>query len=395
MVLREVRLCKVLAKAYLDRRGLRRPISRAWSAAGVPVLVVSRPCQVLHAKQPRVVGPDLADGEAGGAGHAGELLEGVLVRVLGADRFAGVKLDGLVADVYGLVALADQLHLDASGSGVPDGAVFEVGEVEVGGELAVEAGQQIQVKCRGDAFGVVVGAQEHVGVLAQVDADEQAALGAHEAADRAQQLRGLVGGEVADRRAREVDDGAARGQNRRREGLGEVGADRDHGQACVGRGELVGGVAQEFAGDVDGHVAGRGTEMVEDDAGLGAAAAAELEQQGLRATGSGHLGGVTARDHQLGAGRIVLGERADLVEEPGAVVVVKILAGQGLRRGGQARERVAAQVAGGGREVDEGERPVWTGGAGPGRVPLDFEHGHLARRSPLNCQRASGGKKLR
>jgi hypothetical protein len=56
-------------------------------------------------------------------------------------------------------------------------------EVEVGRELAVDAGEEVEVEGRGDAAGVVVGALEHGGVLAQVDADEQAAVVADEGGD--------------------------------------------------------------------------------------------------------------------------------------------------------------------------------------------------------------------
>jgi hypothetical protein len=86
------------------------------------------------------------------------------------------EVDAVAGDADGLVATADEVHLDAAEFGVVDGVVGELVEGEVGAELAVEADQEVLVEGRGDALGVVVGALEEGDVLAQVDADEEAAV---------------------------------------------------------------------------------------------------------------------------------------------------------------------------------------------------------------------------
>ena len=52
------------------------------------------------------------------------------------------------------------VHLDAAFVGVPAGAVDEGVEVEVGVEIAVEAGEDVEVEGGGDTGGVVVGGED-------------------------------------------------------------------------------------------------------------------------------------------------------------------------------------------------------------------------------------------
>ena len=51
--------------------------------------------------------------------------------------------------------------------------MLERGEIEIGAELAVDAGEQIEIELRGDAVGVVIGAIEDVGRLDEIDADDE------------------------------------------------------------------------------------------------------------------------------------------------------------------------------------------------------------------------------
>ena len=120
---------------------------------------------------------------------------------------------------------------------------------------------------------------------------------------------------------------------------GEVADERLHRQAGVALAEHVGGVAQGLLGDVDRHEPlqppGPG-ERVEQHPGLVGGAAAELDDGG-RVTGAHHVAGMADQDRPLGLGGVVLREPGDLVEEPGALVVVEPL--------GRQRERPAAEAA--------------------------------------------------
>ena len=71
--------------------------------------------------------------------------------------------------------LAGEMHLDASALGIIERMVAEACEVEVAAELAIDAGQQIEVEPRGDAGGVVIGGVENRRLLHQIDADDHGA----------------------------------------------------------------------------------------------------------------------------------------------------------------------------------------------------------------------------
>ena len=71
---------------------------------------------------------------------------------------------------------------------------------------------------------------------------------------------------------------------------------------------------------------------------------------GLR-RGRGHLGAVALHDPDLGAGRVVLVELADTLEQRGAARVVEVLAGEALWRLRQPLEPVAEQLGALGSEV--------------------------------------------
>ena len=120
-------------------------------------------------------------------------------------------LDGLLGDprVYcehGLRPDADEVHFDPAPPFVEKGTVSETIEVEVAAQLAVNAGQEVEVERRRHAPGVVVGRVEDPPVLLEVDADEQPAPGANESGDSAQQGDCLGRTEVANGRPREEDD---------------------------------------------------------------------------------------------------------------------------------------------------------------------------------------------
>ena len=141
-------------------------------------------------------------GEAAAGEEAVEGLVGELVAVFGVNGFELGEWDSLAGDVDDLGDEAFEVHLDAALVGVPSGAVGEGVEVEVGVEIAVEAGEYVEVESCGDAGYVVVGGEDGgdglVSAGGEVDAKEEGVAGLEVRAEAAQDGLGFVGGEVAD-----------------------------------------------------------------------------------------------------------------------------------------------------------------------------------------------------
>jgi hypothetical protein len=196
----------------------------------------------------------------------------------------------------------------------------------------------------------------------------------------------LVRREIADGRAWKVND-----RPRRRTGRAgqcerpcEVGANRKDLDMHEAARQRVGRVAQVGFGNVDGDIGRRRFELLKQESRFNAAAAAVFDQPAVGAQQRRHGLAVTAHDRQLGARRVILGQLADTVEQPRAGLVVEVFARDFLGLGGQAAQHVGAKVVGR-REVEPGDR-----------LKESLRHGiSRARRMPVNCQRASGGKKLR
>src|SRR4029453_10917784 len=147
------------------------------AAAGLDGRVGGHP-QQLDAEEAAGVGPDAVDLEARGARQGAEVLQLVLVRALGVDRLAAREGEAAAGERDDLIAAAHQVHLDPALAAVPERAVIEGGDVEVGAELAVDAVQQVAVELGRDTERVVGGRLEDGARLAQVDADQERAAGA-------------------------------------------------------------------------------------------------------------------------------------------------------------------------------------------------------------------------
>ena len=155
------------------------------------------------------------------------------------------------------------------------------------------------------------------------------AAGSPTASDSAHDLHELDGGgrvEVADRRAGEEHDDS-RGRPfrfRQRERLREVGASRQNLQPGIGGSDSLRGRHQVCPRDVHRHVGGEVRQPVEEQPGLGAGAAAQLNEQGVRADAIRDLLGMRREDLRLRASHVVLGKLANFVEKLGAPLVVEI-----------------------------------------------------------------------
>ena len=162
--------------------------------------------------------------------------------------------------------------------------------------------------------------------------------------------------------------------------------------SCSGRGPegLLGHVDRDEPGEVSS-----GRECVEEDAGLVAGAAAQLDQR--RGAGGGDdVVGVPAQDRALPLGGVVLREPGDLVEQLRADVVVEPLRRQAARLGAEPSSHVLGQgVADPLRvEDDRDHRPA---GGGHDAAPVRPGAGvpPSARRTPDSAHRDWCGKKLR
>ena len=147
----------------------------------------------------------------------------------------------------------------------------------------------------------------------------------------------LVRVEVADRAAEEGDQprpGLARGRRALEVGL-EVADQPVDVEPGVLLDQRRGGFAGDLLGDVDRDVGAQGARVahrVEQVAGLRGRAGAELDQRRRVARGGDDLGRALDQDLALAAGRVVLLELGDRLEELRAALVVEVLRRELLRR---------------------------------------------------------------
>src|SRR6185503_11074714 len=229
---------------------------------------------------------------------------------------------------------------------------------------------------------------QHSHVLATIDPEYQRAIMADRHAHAPEECDGLCRMEVPDRRAREERDATyARCGGGKHERCGEIGAHGMHRETRIVFAQSVRYPLELLARDVDGHVRHRLVERIEEHANLDARAAAVLDERGSRAGKLRDLRGVSTQDLELRAWQIVLVERADALEERCPVLVVEQLRGKRLRFVQETAQHLAADAV-----VLDGldDARLAEGGRLAG-------HGHerATRRMPVNCQRASDGKKLR
>ena len=74
----------------------------------------------------------------------------------------------------------------------------ELRQIEIGAQLPVETGEQVQVERGGHTFGVVVSAAEHAAVLPEVVADQKAVAFVQEVVEAGEEPDRLRRVEVAD-----------------------------------------------------------------------------------------------------------------------------------------------------------------------------------------------------
>ena len=257
-------------------------------------------------------------------------------------------------------------HLDPLVLVVPMRDMLERVDVEVRAEASVDDAQHVPVERGGDPGRVVVGPDEHFRVLHQIRAQQQPLPLVQDVPHRPEEHRALGGQEVPDRAAEEGDDpGLPAGQEF--EVLREVADDPAYLEARVVRRDRLGGVGQCRLRDVQrdkGFQAAVAGQRVQQQPRLLARAGTQLDE-GVRIRERRDIRGVRGEDFPLGAGRVVLGQLGDLLEQLAAFGVVEPLGRQPLPLRGEPGDDVRAQFAG---------YVV----AGPVVVEIDFGHRGLA-----------------
>ncbi len=92
-------------------------------------------------------------------------------------------------------------------------------------------------------------------------------------------------------------------------------------------------------------------EMIEEDAGFGAAATAVFDERAIGADDAGHVRDVAAHDLHLGAGEIVVVQLTNAVKQSGTFGVVEEFAREALGRCPQAGQDLLAKIVRGGSVV--------------------------------------------
>src|SRR5580692_7374979 len=102
--------------------------------------------KVQDCELPLFSGPFSAKRESGGGGHSCELVDRVFVRVLRADRFARLKLDGFAAQRDRLRLAADQVHFHSTQLRVVAGLMEKPVQIKVRAQLAIDVAQEIEIE---------------------------------------------------------------------------------------------------------------------------------------------------------------------------------------------------------------------------------------------------------
>src|SRR3979411_1140631 len=118
----------------------------------------------MQAEEISAIGPNAARQPSRRAGNILKLSDRIFVGVLGMDGFAGIKSKPQAPDSHRLIPNTDNVHLDAALAGIINRLLGEAIEIERAFELAVDPRQKIEVKGRGDAGRVIVGADQLAGV---------------------------------------------------------------------------------------------------------------------------------------------------------------------------------------------------------------------------------------
>jgi hypothetical protein len=223
--------------------------------------------------------------------------------------------------------------------------VVERGRVESRVELAVDGVQDVAVERRRHPGAVVVRGLEDLDVLDQIRAKEEMTVRAERPRQRAEKASPRTGQEVAERPAEQRDQSGRTRRRRVNEVALEVADDAVNLETVVLADQLARARLDGRLGHVDGDVAHERPGVahgVEENACLRRVAGAQLDEL-ARSGALDDVSGGLFEDRPLRAGRIVLGQLADPLEQLRAARVVEVLGRQLLERPSQSVEDVLGE----------------------------------------------------
>ena len=259
------------------------------------------------------------------------------------------------AIAHGLRRARPQADVDPLALGVPARDVVERLGVEACAEPVVQDAQDVPRELGRDAARVVVGGEDPLGRLHEVDAEKERVA--------RRERRGQVGEEPGPHARLEVPDGASQERDHARAAAGqerqvalEVPDDGVDGDPGVLLDDGRRGRPQGRLVDVERHKPLERLRLAhgrEEKTRLRARPRAELDE-GVGPGLAGDVAGMGLEDRPLAPGQVVLGEAGDLVEERRAAGVVMPLRREPLGGRGETAEGVLPQrrLEVGGAEMD-------------------------------------------
>ena len=335
------KLCREQAPLSRCRPATFGRAARHWSREGRHFVDSDSP------KSPAAVGPPMGAAQARVGQLRGHALGPELARHLGEHLLAGGEVDGQIerADAHPLAASARSHISMRSSSAFHRATCSNALEVEIGVEFTVHHREHVAVELRRHAGAVVIGAHQPTGVLDQVGAQQQGVARLQRVGQRRQEIGPRPRRQVADRGAEEHHQSPADPRDLAEVFL-EIAADSVDLDARI----LVAGWPnrppaaprrRRRTGRTGAAIHCRATRLssslvfsevpLPSSTNVSAPDAAAISAERSR------------RISRLGAGRVVLGQPGDLVEQVAAHRVVEPLGRQRFRRLGQAVVHIAAQ----------------------------------------------------
>ena len=233
------------------------------------------------------------------------------------------------------------MHLHPALRLVPARLVPEGIEIEIGTQLAIDPHEKIAVEVRSHALGIVIGGDQDVRALFQIDAEYQKPVRSQLLGGTGQEGLDIGIVEIADGgTGKEADPARPRvdvGQWRRHEEIADDGMD---GQVGIILLQERFGLGQHVVGHVDRHIAGRRLQSVEQDPRLHRGSCSVLDQNRARPDPPRQVGRCVGQDRSLGARGIVFRQHRDVLEQVRAARIVEQARGQRLLAAGKAFENI-------------------------------------------------------
>ena len=253
-----------------------------------------------------------------------------------------------VFDAYGLLRETDQVHFDAALGDIPARLVTELVEGKSAVQFAVDARQNVAIEGGRNADGIVVGGNQDGRILAQVDPGEQLVTRSHGGMQALQKVHRIGALEVADVGAQPEN------QSRRPPfGLEEIQAiviltgDGKDLEIGVVLDECQRTLLENGTGDVDGDKAQlpmSAQQGLNDETRLAGRTGTQFDEIDGVSHVSDEIVGMFLENGALRAGRVVLGQVTDLLEQVGSGLVVEVQTGEPLAWRSEADANIGREI---------------------------------------------------